>query len=178
MFRKIKQWTFLVVILLFYTNIYSQPPLDQSIMTDAEILDWAKSAAIEIKHYNFMDLDEHFKKIGIYFIPASKSNYLHYLSNSGELDLVKSKSLLVEPQVNGTARILSQGINNDIYFWTIQIPLLVSYQSPEQALSTPVIMTMMIERCTSNTSNVCISQLEEVHEFVTEPPKIKNTVGK
>ena len=62
---------------------------------------------------------------------------------------VKSKKIVVSAVATKPPVILKKGVLNNAYSWEIQLPILVTYQSPTQYTKQNVIITMTIVRTSS-----------------------------
>ena len=71
--------------------------------------------------------------------------------------------MVVKTKINGKPALLDQGLADNIYFWKIQVPVLVTYLLPNNTTVKSIMMNMLIIRC-SNPSGVCIQQLSETSQ--------------
>ncbi len=120
--------------------------LNQPVLSPGELLQWAHRAAIDAYSYNFVNYRDAMQQLSNNFTPAGWKYYEDALKASRNLELVIAKKLVVSAVATGTPIILDQAILNGRYSWKVQIPLLVSYQSPNEQTQNPVIVMMIISR--------------------------------
>jgi intracellular multiplication protein IcmL len=152
----------LLVSVVFY-QIYNRPtpqyfavttdgrimqlfPLSQPMLSPGELLQWAHRAAISAYSYNFVNYREALQELQNNFTPAGWRHFENALRASRNLEMVITKKLVVSAVATGTPVILDQAVIDGRYSWRVQIPLLVSYQSPNEQTQRPVMVMMIISR--------------------------------
>lgn len=125
------------------TPIY---PLNQPMVAPTELLQWASRAAVEANTYNFVNYREAMQEIQNNFTPDGWNYFTQALKNAKTLDMVLAKKLVSSAVLTGAPVILDQGIVNNRYAWKVQMPILVTYQSPSEQTQLPQIITMIITR--------------------------------
>jgi intracellular multiplication protein IcmL len=121
-------------------------PLSESMLSPGELLQWAHRAAIAAYTYNFVNYRDAMQQLQNQFTPAGWKYYEDALKVSRNLEMVIAKKLVVSSVATGTPIILDQAVIDGRYSWKVQIPLLVSYQSPNEQTQKPVIVMMIISR--------------------------------
>jgi intracellular multiplication protein IcmL len=121
-------------------------PLSEPMLSPAELLQWAHGAAISAYTYNFVNYRDAMQQLQNQFTPDGWTYYEDALRVSRNLEMVLAKKLVVSAVATGTPVILDQAVIDGRYSWKVQIPLLVSYQSPNEQTQTPVIVMMIISR--------------------------------
>jgi len=121
-------------------------PLDQPNMPPSTLLQWANSAAIAAYTYNFVNYREELQAASDFFTPQGWSDFTGALKTSNNLNSVIQKKLVVSAVATGAPVILDQGVVNGTYTWTVQMPMLVTYQSASQVARQNIMVKMVIQR--------------------------------
>jgi len=121
-------------------------PLSAPMISPGELLQWSHRAAINAYTYNFVNYRDAMQQLQNHFTPAGWKYYEDALRTARTLEMVIAKKLVVSAVATGTPVILDQAVINGRYSWKVQIPLLVTYQSPNEQTQQPVIVTMIISR--------------------------------
>jgi len=121
-------------------------PLSEPMISPPELLQWAHRASIGAYTYNFVNYRDAMQELQNQFTPDGWRYYEDALKMSRNLEMVIAKKLIVSAVATGTPVILDQAIINGRYSWKVQIPLLVSYQSPNEQTQRAVIVMMIISR--------------------------------
>ena len=121
-------------------------PLSEAMLAPGELLQWAHRAAISAYTYNFVNYRAAMQQLQNQFTPKGWKYYEDALKTSRNLEMVIAKKLVVSAVATGTPVILDQAVIDGRYSWKVQIPLLVSYQSPNEQTQKPVIAMMIISR--------------------------------
>lgn len=121
-------------------------PLDQPNMPPSTLLQWANSAAIAAYTYNFVNYRQELQSASEFFTPDGWNQFINALNSSNNLKSVIDKKLVVSAVATGAPIVLDQGVLNGTYTWTIQMPMLVTYQSASQVARQNVIVKMVVQR--------------------------------
>ena len=121
-------------------------PLSQPMLSPGELLQWAHRAAISAYTYNFVNYRDALQELQNNFTPAGWRYYENALKASRNLEMVVAKKLVVSAVATGTPVIVDQAVVDGRYSWKIQIPLLVSYQSPNEQTQRPVMAMLIVSR--------------------------------
>lgn len=121
-------------------------PLSEAMLSPSELLQWTHRAAIAAYTYNFVNYRDAMQQLQNQFTPAGWKYYENALKISRTLEMVIAKKLVVSAVATGTPVILDQAVVNGIYAWKVQIPLLVTYQSPNEQTQQSMIITIIVSR--------------------------------
>jgi intracellular multiplication protein IcmL len=121
-------------------------PLSEAMLSPSELLQWAHRAAVDAYTYNFVNYRDAMQQLQNQFTPEGWKYYEDALQTARTLEMVVAKKLVVSAVATGTPVILDQAVINGRYSWKIQIPLLVTYQSPNEQTQQPLIITMIVSR--------------------------------
>ena len=120
--------------------------LNEPNQSDSAILQWANQAAIASFSYNFVNYQGELLAASTYFTPDGWQQFITALQQSGNLDTVKAKKLIVSAVATRAPIILQKGILNGQYSWRIQMPILVTYQSASEFTQQNNVVTMLVTR--------------------------------
>lgn len=163
---------FLVVALLYFvtrpprTNYFASvdgkntrlAPLDAPIVSQAALLQWASQAAVAVNTYDFVHYAQSFAAVEPYFTSDGWTQFQN--SNKDNLDNVKKKKLRVTAVTTGAPVITDQGPLLGHYVWRVTIPILVTYESPNEKKQQNLLINMLIMRIDTriNAKGIAISQ--------------------
>ena len=81
-----------------------------------------------------------------FFTSDGWNQFITALSESNNLDAVKTKKLVVSAVATAAPVILQKGLLNGRYAWRIQMPILVTYQSASEFSQQNLNVTMLVTR--------------------------------
>jgi intracellular multiplication protein IcmL len=123
-------------------------PLTQPNITAVNLLVFANEAALASFSYNFVNYRKQLQEASNYFTPKAWQAFSRTLKRSGNLKAVIDKKMVVSAVAAGAPIILQQGIHNNRYGWTVQVPLLATYQNASEQKIQNLTVTMRIVRTT------------------------------
>ena len=121
-------------------------PLSDPMLSPNDLLQWAYGAALDAYNYNFVNYREALQQLQNKFTADGWRYYEDALVQSRNLETVLAKKLVVSAVATGTPVILDSAVVSGRYSWRVQIPLLVSYQSPNELTQRSVVVTMIVSR--------------------------------
>jgi intracellular multiplication protein IcmL len=121
-------------------------PLDQPNMPPSTLLQWANAAAIAAYTYNFVNYRQELQSASEFFTPEGWTQFMNALRASNNLNAVIDKKLVVSAVATGAPVVLDQGVVNGTYTWTIQMPMLVTYQSASNIATQNITIKMIVQR--------------------------------
>jgi intracellular multiplication protein IcmL len=135
-------------------------PLTEPMVDQDMLITWATRAAVASYSFNFVDWQNNLQNAQQYYTETGFKNFTEALKNSGNLDTVVAKRLVVQATVVDVPRIVNQGLIKGRYAWKIQIPMLIKYTSASEELRQPVLVTMLVARVptTQKPQGIAIAQ--------------------
>ncbi len=124
--------------------------LPMPILSPSKLLQWAHKVAVEAYTYNFVNYYESIGKLESYFTEEGWDYFKSALKLSGSVNEVVNKKLIVSAVSIGAPVILERAIIGGRFSWKVQIPLLISYQSPNEQIQKPIVVMMIISRVPTN----------------------------
>ncbi len=121
-------------------------PLEQPNLSHRAIIQWAATAASSLYTYNFVNFRQIFSSNAQYFTKAGYDAFLRQVSNSRNLGAVTSKKLMVTGVPAGAPVITAEDNVGGVYTWTIQVPMVVTYQSMSTKRDVSLMLIMRVRR--------------------------------
>lgn len=121
-------------------------PLSEAMLSPGELLQWTHRAAIAAYTYNFVNYRDAMQQLQNQFTANGWRYYEDALRTARTLEMVIAKKLVVSAVATGTPVILDQAVINGRYSWKVQIPLLVTYQSPNEQTQQAMVVTIIVSR--------------------------------
>lgn len=122
-------------------------PLNQPNLTTSSLLDWVVEAATAAYNFDFSNYEKSLEGIKGYFTESGYTNFMKSLADAKTIQEVKLKQLSVTAISTDTPVILQEGPSSDgVYAWSVQFPMLITYQSTSDTRKQNVIVTMLVAR--------------------------------
>jgi intracellular multiplication protein IcmL len=138
-------------------------PMNEPNLSNESILQWATQATVRAFSYNYVNYREALQGLRDDFTDQGWEDFKAALKASNNLSAVINKKLIVSAVPTGAPVIIEQGTHQGIYGWRIQIPLLVTYQSPSEISPQPLRLELLIIRLSTLQSVRGIA----IHQFLT-----------
>ena len=120
--------------------------LSEAMLSPGELLQWTHRAAISAYTYNFVNYRDAMQQLQNQFTADGWKYYEDALRTARTLEMVIAKKLVVSAVATGTPVILDQAVISGRYSWKVQIPLLVTYQSPNEQTQQSMVVTIIVSR--------------------------------
>lgn len=133
-------------------QVIAMVPLGEPNVSQSTLLQWASVAAVSAYTYDFVNYRSQLQAIADNFTPNGWDSFTASLKDSGTIDAVTSKRMVVSAAASGAPVIVAQGPLAGTYSWKVQIPLLVSFQSASEIKSRKMQVTLLIQRQSTLTS--------------------------
>lgn len=127
-------------------------PLNQPNVSDYALLQWANTAIIAVNTYDFYNYRDELQRASDYFTPEGWQAYLKELQQSGNLDAVIDKKLIVTAVATRAPIISQQGLIDGVYTWVVKAPILITYKSANQYNQQTLLVTLLIKRISTLTN--------------------------
>lgn len=121
-------------------------PLDQPSISNNDLALWAKDSVTQIYNYSFIDYKDVLVKIKEYFTSDGYDAYISALKQSGNLDLIRDKNLVVSAKFLQDPEVMREGLFDGVYSWELEFPLVITYQGDTEKLKQDVQVTLLVQR--------------------------------
>ena len=149
-------------ILLLYAILYKYPankflwtsdarsvcaatPLTKPTVTPALVKDFANRAALDLNSFDYVNWRRTLSTaLDQYFTPAGRSRYTQAFEKSGILEKVRKNYYTLTAVSSGYPVLLNEGVVDNRYQWTIQVPIIVYYRTNTEVLPESRVLTMTL----------------------------------
>jgi len=121
-------------------------PLNRPNQSNQTILDWSTEAAVAAYTLDFVNYQQQLQNASNYFTSNGWKQFQAELVKSKNLDAIKQEHLISHAVATGTAVIVDQFWMNDQYTWRVQMPMLVSLESPGRRIPQALLVTLLVTR--------------------------------
>lgn len=128
---------------------------------------WAKEATVSAYTFGFGNYEVALRKASQYFTPKGWDEFRSALNQSGNLELVIENQLLVSAIPAGEPNHVEKISMNNQKGWTVQIPLVMKYDSARTTVQKPVTVTLTIVQTNPHAGLQGLG----IEQFVVEPRK-------
>lgn len=122
-------------------------------VTETVLSQWAQLAATQSFNYRFDQIDKQLKNLKGCYTEQGWLGFQDALTQSGNLNMIKTQQLTVNSQVEGKVKI--NPLNNN--HWKILIPLKVIYQNTQEKLTQRLTVELLVTK--KPTSQLGITQI-------------------
>jgi len=142
-------------------------PMNQPNVTDSFLLQWSNMVSTATYTYNFTNYVRELQAASAFFTDDAWRAFAANLRASGNIDLVKRNKYNVSAVATGAPVIVDKGIIGGTYSWTVQMPMLVTFESASDRTSFTYIVTMKIVRVPTRIQPRGIA----IAQFIAEQPR-------
>ena len=120
--------------------------LSEPVVTNTYLLQWASLATRAAYNLDFINYKNQLQAARPYFTSDGFQKLQEAFTSSGLLDTLVQKKLIMTAIVSGDPVITSNFVLYGRHNWTIQLPLLVSFESASEHRRVHVMVTMRVQR--------------------------------
>lgn len=120
--------------------------LSEPVVTKPYLLQWASLAAKATYNLDFNDYKKQMVAAETYFTNDGFLKYKEALKESGLLNTVTDKKVMMSAIVSGDPVIVREFIEYGRYNWVVQLPMLVTFSSASDTKRIHTLVTMRIQR--------------------------------
>jgi intracellular multiplication protein IcmL len=122
------------------------PSLSEPVVTDKYLLEWASLSTRAALNIDFVNYQKQLQDASVYFTSRGWDAFTKALNDSGLLDTVKSKKLLMSAVIPRAPVIGFSGIVSGRHIWKVNMPVLVTFGSASDERQRQIMITMVISR--------------------------------
>jgi intracellular multiplication protein IcmL len=113
---------------------------------DPAVLTWASQAATDILTFNWEDYQMRLQNGSSYFTQSGWQGFLKALTDSRLLEGMKTNQQLLSAVPYKAPVIIDKGLQNDQYYWRIQLPIITSTVSGDKKASKTQLLNLTVVR--------------------------------
>ncbi len=142
-------------------NLVTLRPLDQTELTEAEILDWAAKRILDLQRFSFVDYRDHLIGLSDFFVPEAFNEYQKTLIGNKTIDRIKNDRLVkyAEPAEAPVIQKISK--DGGVLTWVITMKIRESMAGGEYSSSSTDLqaeITIVRSNQTKNLDGIQISR--------------------
>lgn len=127
-------------------TLQAMTPLDQPVVSDAEVYDYATRTAMRFFAFDFVNYQQLWSQVKPLFTEIGWKGWMEALDRAGTMEVVRRSRAVVSSVVRGAPVMVEQGPQAGIYVWKVQFPLLVTYAAASEQRSQPMIIEVTVIR--------------------------------
>ncbi|MEZ5813778.1 MAG: DotI/IcmL/TraM family protein [Alphaproteobacteria bacterium] len=141
-------------------RLFQMQPLDRPGITQAALISWVSEAVIDTMTFGFHDYRMRMQDNSRYFTRKGWESFTTALQNARIIEMVAANQQVVSAAVNAAPVVVSEGVVEQNYQWTVQVPFVVTYQSGARLRSDNLLVTLVIVRSSrlENDKGIAIQQ--------------------
>lgn len=135
-------------------------PLDQPVMDNAALLEWAAAAARDTMTFTYQDYLAEMQKAGKYFTKTGWEGFTKLLQKSYILDTVQAQKQTVTAETPVPPKLVAQQVQKNTRRWVMDLPLKLTYTGGTQTRTDAIHLRLVVQRVsdTENAAGVAIDQ--------------------
>lgn len=120
--------------------------LDQPNLSSPALMSWVAQSATEVMTFGFNDYRRRLQEASRNFTRRGWESFTQALDRSRIIEMVETNQQVVTAAPQGAPVLQSEGLINGRYQWTVQIPMIVTYQSGAKTRSDRLLITVVVVR--------------------------------
>lgn len=121
-------------------------PLNQAGITPEQLVKWSGDSLINVYTYNFKNVGQILQSGRSYFTDKGYKEFQSSLQGSQWLQNLQRKRFDVIPVFDDPGEIVSQGVEQGIYTWTVRMPLVLHLRGPFEMTKERKVFLIKIKR--------------------------------
>lgn len=141
-------------------RMVQQVPSNVPYLTAGQLLNFAAETVNRAYRWDAVNFRGSLQEIADRFTPDGHQAFIKSLSDSGWIEDVQRKSMIVSSAPRGAPVIVGEGVSGGIYGWKVRYPIIVSLRSGSENKDIKLMVTLVIVRrnTTESEFGVGISQ--------------------
>ncbi|HEY8190631.1 MAG TPA: type IVB secretion system apparatus protein IcmL/DotI [Micavibrio sp.] len=120
--------------------------LDQPNLSAPALMSWVAQSATEVMTFGFNDYRRRLQEASRNFTRRGWESFTQALDRSRIIEMVEANQQVITAAPQGAPVLQSEGLVNGRYQWTVQIPMIVTYQSGTKTRSDRLLITVVVVR--------------------------------
>ena len=127
-------------------------PLTEGVLQPQFLKGWASLAVTETFNFGYSSYQKRLEQSAKYFTPEGWKNFLQALDEAQLLEFVVKNKQQVSTVLTGTPTITSEGVENNVYTWHVDLPVETAYAGDTSIETMPMIVSLTIIRIADKNS--------------------------
>jgi len=120
--------------------------LSEANLSTPALMSWVAQAATEVMTFGFNDYRRRLQESSRSFTRRGWESFTDALQRSRIIEMVEQNQQVVTAAPQGAPIVQKEGIVNGRYQWTVQLPLVLSYQAGSKTRDDSLLVTLVIVR--------------------------------
>jgi len=121
-------------------------PLNQPNLSTPALMSWVAQASTEVMTFGFNDYRRRLQEASRSFTRKGWESFTAALQNSRIIELVETNQQVLTAAPAGAPVLLNEGLVGDRYQWTIQIPMILTYQAGSRTRNDNLMVSLVVVR--------------------------------
>lgn len=121
-------------------------PLNQPNLSTPALMSWVAQSATEVMTFGFNDYKRRLQESSRNFTRRGWENFTQALQRSRIIDMVDTNQQVLTAAPQGAPILESEGVVQGRYQWTVQLPMILTYQSGSKTRSDAILVTLVVVR--------------------------------
>lgn len=121
-------------------------PLNQPNLSSPALMSWVAQSATEVMTFGFNDYRRRLQESSRNFTRRGWGSFTQALQRARIIEMVEANQQVVTAAPQGAPILQSEGLVNGRYQWTVQVPMIVTYQSGAKTRSDRLLVTVVVVR--------------------------------
>lgn len=121
-------------------------PLNQPNLSSPALMSWVAQSATEVMTFGFNDYRRRLQESSRNFTRRGWESFTQALQRARIIEMVEANQQVVTAAPQGAPILQSEGLVNGRYQWTVQVPMIVTYQSGAKTRSDRLLVTVVVVR--------------------------------
>jgi len=127
-------------------------PLTDGVLQPQFLKGWASLAVTETFNFGYNSYQKRLEQSAQYFTPEGWKNFLKALDEAQLLEFVVKNKQQVTTVLTGTPVVTSEGVENNVYTWHMELPVETAYAGDTNIETMPMIVSLTIVRTADKNS--------------------------
>jgi intracellular multiplication protein IcmL len=120
--------------------------LDQPNLSAPALMSWVAQSSTEVMTFGFNDYRRRLQESSRNFTRRGWESFTQALQRSRIIEMVEANQQVLSAAPRGAPVMQSEGLVNGRYQWTVQLPMVVTYQSGSMTRSDNLMVTIVVVR--------------------------------
>lgn len=121
-------------------------PMNEPNLSTPALMSWVAQASTEVMTFGFNDYRRRLQEASRNFTRRGWESFTQALQRSRIVEMVEANQQVVTAAPEGAPIIRSEGLVAGRYQWTIELPMVVRYQSGNKSRSDRLLVTLVVVR--------------------------------
>lgn len=110
--------------------VIANGPVDQATISSEQVLRWSSETLINLLTFDYKNITQAIQNSHSYFTEQGFQAYQTVLQKNSWIQTLQRKKYDVLPVLDDPAVLIKEGLEQGVYSWTIQVPLMLHFRGP------------------------------------------------